>query len=130
MTMLSNNQISRYHDQGYLVLNDAISAADIERLKTAAIDIVDQFDIDKHRSVFSTSDRDSGRDDYFFNSAENVHCFRRHWRTSRPVTLPRFMQPKQTTEKSSSLCANSLASQSLISMHPLHRFEMLWTKLR
>ena len=44
-------------------------------LKTAALKIVDEFDIDKHRSVFTTSDRDSGRDDYFFNSAENIHCF-------------------------------------------------------
>lgn len=73
--MLSDIQIDQYHEDGYLVLEGAIEEAEIEKLKTAALKIVDDFDIDNHRAVFSTSDRDSGRDDYFFDSAENVHCF-------------------------------------------------------
>jgi phytanoyl-CoA hydroxylase len=73
--MLNPEQKFHYQNNGYLVLEDAISGADIERLKTAALNIVDNFDIDQHRSVFTTSDRDSGRDDYFFESAENIHCF-------------------------------------------------------
>ncbi len=73
--MLSDIQINQYHENGYLVLENAIEIAEIEKLKTAALQIVDDFDIDSHRAVFSTSDRDSGRDDYFFDSAENVHCF-------------------------------------------------------
>jgi len=73
--MLSTNQIQQYHDDGYLVLKDAIALAGIAKLKAAALKIVDEFDIDKHRSVFTTSDRDSGRDEYFFESAENIHCF-------------------------------------------------------
>ncbi len=73
--MLSDIQIQQFHEDGYLVLEEAIAKADIEKLKTAALQIVDDFDISSHRAVFSTSDRDSGRDDYFFDSAENVHCF-------------------------------------------------------
>jgi phytanoyl-CoA hydroxylase len=73
--MLSDIQIRKFHEDGYLVLEAAIAKADIEKLKTAALQIVDDFDISSHRAVFSTSDRDSGRDDYFFDSAENVHCF-------------------------------------------------------
>jgi phytanoyl-CoA hydroxylase len=73
--MLSDIQILQYHKDGYLVLEDAIEKAEIEKLKTAALQIVDDFDINSHRAVFSTSDRDSGRDDYFFDSAEKVHCF-------------------------------------------------------
>ena len=73
--MLSPEQKLHYQNNGYLVLEDVISRSDIERLKTAALNIVDHFDIDQHRSVFTTSDRDSGRDDYFFESAENIHCF-------------------------------------------------------
>ena len=73
--MLNQVQISKYHRNGYLVLENAIAIAEIARLKSAALSIVDDFDIDRHRSVFSTSDRDSGRDDYFFDSAENIHCF-------------------------------------------------------
>ena len=73
--MLNTDQIQQYHQNGYLVMENAIPQQDIEKLKAAALQIVDEFDINKHRSVFTTSDRDSGRDDYFFNSAQNVHCF-------------------------------------------------------
>lgn len=73
--MLTGDQKDHYQKQGYLVLENAITAKDIEQLKAAALEIVDNFDINSNRSVFKTSDRDSGRDDYFFNSAENIHCF-------------------------------------------------------
>lgn len=73
--MLSAAQVRQFHDDGFLVLEAAIPRSDIESLKTAALEIVDAFDIHRHRTVFSTTDRDSGRDEYFFESAENVHCF-------------------------------------------------------
>ncbi len=73
--MLTQDQINSYHNQGYLVLEKAVSADHIQKLRTAALDIVDHFDIHQNRSVFKTTDRDTGRDDYFFNSAENIHCF-------------------------------------------------------
>lgn len=73
--MLNPDQQKQYQDQGFLVLKDAISTTEIDRLKAAALQIVDEFDIDRHRTVFTTSDRDKGRDEYFFKSAENVHCF-------------------------------------------------------
>lgn len=73
--MLNARQIRQYHDDGYLVLDNAIVSEEIEKLKTAALQIVDDFDINKQRAVFTTSDRDTGRDDYFFESAEAVHCF-------------------------------------------------------
>lgn len=73
--ILSVNQTRQYQEQGFLVLESVFSAEDIKRLKEAALRIVDSFDIENHRSVFTTSDRDAGRDEYFFKSAENVHCF-------------------------------------------------------
>jgi phytanoyl-CoA hydroxylase len=73
--MQSASQIQQYHENGFLLLENAISSEDIMRLKTAALKIVDNFDIKQHKSVFSTTDRDSGRDDYFYKSAENIHCF-------------------------------------------------------
>lgn len=73
--MLSKEQKQHYHSQGYLVLENAIQLQDIEKLKAAALEIVDNFDIDNNRTVFKTNDRDSGRDDYFFNSAEDTCCF-------------------------------------------------------
>ena len=73
--MLNEDQKSHYQEQGFLVLENVIPAVKLAELKSAALKIVDDFDISKHRSVFSTSDRDSGRDDYFYESAENIHCF-------------------------------------------------------
>ena len=73
--MLNETQKRQYRTDGYLVLEEAITKSRIDKLKSAALQIVDEFDIDRHRAVFTTSDRDSGRDDYFFDSAEAVHCF-------------------------------------------------------
>ena len=64
-TMLNATQVQQFHDNGYLVLNEAIAKEHIKRLKNAALEIVDDFDINKHKSTFSTRDSDSGRDDYF-----------------------------------------------------------------
>jgi len=73
--MLTEEQKHHYHAQGFLVLENAVPDEDIAQLKAAALEIVDNFDIDRNRTVFKTSDRDSGRDDYFFNSAETIRCF-------------------------------------------------------
>jgi phytanoyl-CoA hydroxylase len=65
----------QYRDQGYAVLENAVTPESIAALRAAAARIVDEFDIDRHRTVFSTRDRDRGRDRYFMDSAEAVHCF-------------------------------------------------------
>lgn len=73
--MLDQQQKKSFTEQGYLVLENVFSLAQISSVREAALQIVDDFDIEKHRTVFSTKDRDTGRDDYFFDSAEAVHCF-------------------------------------------------------
>jgi len=57
------------------VLERAIELAPLASIRQAALEIVDAFDLDAHRTVFTTRDRDAGRDDAFFASAETVHCF-------------------------------------------------------
>ena len=73
--MLNSEQLNQFHKQGYAVLESVFTPDDVHALRQAAQAIVAAFDIDRHRSVFSTQDRDAGRDDYFFESAEAVHCF-------------------------------------------------------
>ena len=73
--LLSNDQQNQFQQQGFLVLENVIPKQQISALKAAALQIVDDFDIGRQRTVFSTRDRDAGRDDYFFNSAQNIHCF-------------------------------------------------------
>ncbi|MDT8320291.1 MAG: phytanoyl-CoA dioxygenase family protein [Xanthomonadales bacterium] len=64
-----------YREQGYTVVAGAIPPAQLQRIRDAALRIVHEFDVDRQRSVFSTGDRDRGRDAYFMDSAEAVHCF-------------------------------------------------------
>lgn len=66
---------SDYAKNGYAVIEGAFSAASIASIREAALRIVDEFDVDAHRSVFTTRDRDKGRDRYFTASAEGIHCF-------------------------------------------------------
>jgi len=73
--MLDKQQVDRFRQDGYLVVEDAFTAGSIAALREAAAEIVADFDVDRHRTVFSTTDGDAGRDDYFFDSAERVHCF-------------------------------------------------------
>jgi phytanoyl-CoA hydroxylase len=65
----------QYLEKGYAVVEGAIPESAINSIRSAAARIVSDFDISSHRSVFTTKDRDSGRDAYFMQSAEAVHCF-------------------------------------------------------
>lgn len=65
----------RFDEEGFLVLERVISAEQIQQLRQSALDIAAAFDVSAHHSVFSTKDRDQGRDAYFMASAEAVHCF-------------------------------------------------------
>ena len=69
------NLDQQFEQDGYVVLERAISTSDLNEIRDAAARIVEDFDIERHRSIFSTRDRDRGRDRYFMESAESVHCF-------------------------------------------------------
>lgn len=73
--MLSKQQISDFNTNGYLVFDRLIETTELENLRTAANRILDTFDITKNQTVFSTTDNDRGRDQYFIDSAENISCF-------------------------------------------------------
>lgn len=69
------NLKSQFEEQGFVVFERAIEPAALESIRSAAAGIVEAFDIAQHRTVFSTADRDKGRDHYFMDSSEAVHCF-------------------------------------------------------
>ena len=64
-----------FRQDGYAVIESAVPPAALASIRDAAARIVEAFDIESHRNVFTTGDRDSGRDRYFMESAEAVHCF-------------------------------------------------------
>ena len=74
--MLSTHQQVQYQAEGYLVLPGFKPADELAALRARALQIVDAFDADAHRSIFSTSDqarRSAGSD--FLASAEGIQCF-------------------------------------------------------
>ncbi|MCX4247151.1 phytanoyl-CoA dioxygenase family protein [Paraliomyxa miuraensis] len=73
--MLTRAQAHEFDERGFLVLPRLLSPEQVDPLRRAALELVDAFDIDHHRTVFSTKDGDAGRDDYFFASAQGVGCF-------------------------------------------------------
>ena len=74
-SLLSDQQLDQYRSQGFLVIEKAVAQPALDAIRNAALDIVHDFDTSKPFSVFSTKDRDRGRDRYFLESAEAVHCF-------------------------------------------------------
>ena len=73
--MLNQQQKQQYQQQGYVVLSEFFSQAQMAELKEAAGQIVDAFDPDSTRAVFSTQDQSKSRDDYFLSSGDKVRCF-------------------------------------------------------
>jgi ectoine hydroxylase-related dioxygenase (phytanoyl-CoA dioxygenase family) len=74
--MLNNKQQQDFEQQGYLVLSELFSHQQVNTLKAAALKIVDAFDPQSTRSVFSTeTDSNTNRDDYFLDSDNKIRCF-------------------------------------------------------
>lgn len=65
----------QFEEHGFVVLPGVFAAKELETIRRAALRIVDGFDIDRHRTVFSTKDQRHAQDRYFLDSAEAVHCF-------------------------------------------------------
>lgn len=73
--VLSDEQIERFHTDGFLVIPDFADSAACHDLKAAAEAIVDDFDADHHRSVFTTNEQERASDEEFLSSGGRVHCF-------------------------------------------------------
>lgn len=74
--MLTPAQQARYQDDGFLVLPGFKTAAEVAALRQRALAIVDAFDADAHRAIFSTSDQARrAASQTFLDSAEGVQCF-------------------------------------------------------
>jgi phytanoyl-CoA hydroxylase len=73
--MLNETQQGLYRDQGFLVLPDFKSPAEIAALRARAEAIVEDFDAAANRAIFSTQEQARKVDDYFLDSATEVRCF-------------------------------------------------------
>lgn len=73
--MLTDEQRARYQRDGYIVLPDFKSAAQIAALRARAAQIVDEFDPGQGSSIFTTQNQVTATDDYFLRSDITIRCF-------------------------------------------------------
>ena len=73
--MLSSTQKAQFETQGFLVLKRFKSAGQIEDLRQRANELVEAFDPESTRSVFTTNDQVRLIDRYFLDSANQIRCF-------------------------------------------------------
>ncbi len=73
--MLTPEQIARYHRDGYLALPEFKSPADIAALRSRAMQMVEDFDPESSKTIFTTNDQIRTVDRYFLDSATRSSCF-------------------------------------------------------
>ena len=73
--MLNPQQKHHYDHEGYLVLEDFKSVSEMAAIRERAEAIVDAFNPDATRSIFTTRDQAMSTDRYFLDSADQVCCF-------------------------------------------------------
>jgi len=64
-----------YARDGVLVLDGLIAASDCDALRAHMDSLVSDFDVDAHRSVFSTTKQSHAQDDYFLSSGHETRFF-------------------------------------------------------
>ena len=75
MKFLNHPLRESYAQDGYLVLPDFKSPAEIAAVRRRAREIVDDFDPADATSIFTTNDQTRTTDDYFLGSADKIRCF-------------------------------------------------------
>ena len=72
---MSSELQHRYREQGYVVLPDFKTPAELSALRARAGWIVDAFDPAESAGIFTTNEQDRKVDDYFMGSGDKVRCF-------------------------------------------------------
>jgi phytanoyl-CoA hydroxylase len=73
--LISNDQLTQYGRDGYLILEDFVDGASCDRLRARAAEMVREFDPSGIVSIFSTREQNRLSDDYFLNSGDKIRFF-------------------------------------------------------
>jgi len=73
--VLTQNQISDYDRDGFLVIENFIGEADCDRLRSRAAELVHEFDARGVMSIFSTHEQTRTSDEYFLESGDKIRFF-------------------------------------------------------
>ncbi len=72
---ISEQELNRYHEDGFLVLEGFKDSASCDVLRARAEELVQQFDPAEVVSIFSTREQNRIADDYFLTSGDKIHFF-------------------------------------------------------
>lgn len=72
---ISAEQLTRYHDDGFLVLEGFVDGESCDRLRARAEALVQEFDPAEVVSIFSTREQNRVADDYFLTSGDKIRFF-------------------------------------------------------
>lgn len=76
LSILSQEQTEQFHKDGYLVLPDFATSEQMDALRTQAELLIEGFDMEQHRSIFSTDRQEEKTDPaYFCASGHNISFF-------------------------------------------------------
>ena len=75
MSVCTQTELSRYSNDGFLVLRDFVSAHDCDLLRSRVAEMVSMFDPGELKSIFSTHEQNRTTDDYFLNSGDKIRFF-------------------------------------------------------
>lgn len=74
-SLLTPLQKKMYERDGFLILDRFFDVATCKLLMQRANEIADRFDVENHRTIFSTTTARHTKDTYFLESGNDVRCF-------------------------------------------------------
>lgn len=72
---LTPEQVTFFHENGYLLIPDFLSENDMQNMREAIIGQLDKFDPQEHRSIFTTVEQKRVVDAYFLESGDKIRYF-------------------------------------------------------
>ena len=72
---VTQEMVNAYHRDGFLILDEFATAAECQSMMTQTRHLIDDFDEEAHRVIFSASGQSHAASDYFMNSASNISFF-------------------------------------------------------
>ncbi|HEX8774660.1 MAG TPA: phytanoyl-CoA dioxygenase family protein [Pyrinomonadaceae bacterium] len=73
--ILNAGQLARYERDGFLVIEDFVSATACDRLRHRAEELVAEFEPEGIRSIFTTREQTRTSDEYFLGSGDQIRFF-------------------------------------------------------